>query len=137
MKIADLPSLNAVLNGISFTFLLLGFYYIKNDQRQKHKLMMICALISSALFLISYLVYHAHAGSVPYPYHDWSRLLYFIILVPHILLAAVMVPFILAAVIFALRGNFTRHVRLVRWVWPVWIYVSLSGVLIYLMLYKF
>lgn len=137
MKIADLPSLNAVLNGISFTFLLLGFYYIKNDQRQKHKLMMICALISSALFLISYLVYHAHAGSVPYPYHDWSRLLYFIILVPHILLAALMVPFIVAAVIFALRGNFTRHVRLVRWVWPVWIYVSLSGVLIYLMLYKF
>jgi uncharacterized membrane protein YozB (DUF420 family) len=96
---------------------------------------MLSALVSSALFLASYLIYHAQVGSVPYPHHDWSRPIYFTILIPHVILAAVMTPFIIAAVVFALRGQFERHKRIVRWLWPVWIFVSISGVVVYVMLY--
>jgi uncharacterized membrane protein YozB (DUF420 family) len=96
---------------------------------------MLSALVSSALFLASYLIYHAQVGSVPYPHHDWSRPIYFAILIPHVILAAVMTPFIIAAVVFALRGQFERHKRIVRWLWPVWIFVSISGVVVYVMLY--
>lgn len=93
------------------------------------------ALVSSTLFLISYLIYHYRAGSVPYPYHDWTRVLYFVILIPHVILAAVMVPFIIAAVYFAIRGRFDKHTRITRWLWPVWMFVSISGVIVYIMLY--
>ena len=96
---------------------------------------MIAAVVTSALFLGSYLVYHANVGSVPYPLHDWTRVLCFTILVPHILLAALMVPFIIAALYPAARGRFDRHARLTRWVWPVWMFVSVSGVTIYWLLY--
>jgi uncharacterized membrane protein YozB (DUF420 family) len=96
---------------------------------------MIAVVVTSALFLGSYLVYHANVGSVPYPLHDWTRVLYFTILVPHILLAALMVPFIIAALYPAARGRFDRHARLTRWVWPVWMFVSVSGVTIYWLLY--
>ena len=98
---------------------------------------MVSALISSAAFLICYLIYHAQVGSVPYPYYDWTRPVYFIILVPHIILAAIMSPFILLALWFALRNQFEKHRKIVRWLWPVWMYVSVSGVIIYLMLYVF
>lgn len=135
MKITDLSTLNAVLNAISALLLIIGYRYIKRGEQEKHKRFMIAALVSSALFLTSYLIYHYNVGSVPYPYHDWTRPVYFIILIPHVILAAVMTPFILIAVWFALRERFDRHRRLVRWVWPVWIYVSISGVIIYLMLY--
>ena len=136
MTFQDLPTLNAVLNTISSIFLIFGYVKIKQDKKKIHQKFMIAALISSGFFLVSYLIYHAAVGSVPYPYHDWTRALYFIILVPHILLAAVMSPFILIAVWHALNQNFEKHSRIVRWVWPVWIYVSVSGVIIYLMLYK-
>jgi len=81
------------------------------------------------------LVYHFKVGSVPYPYHDWTRTAYFAILIPHVILAAVMVPFIIVAVRYALKGRYDRHRKLVRWVWPVWMFVSISGVAVYLMLY--
>ena len=97
---------------------------------------MTAALASSTLFLISYLIYHYSAGSVPYPHHDWTRPLYFAILIPHVILATFMVPFILMAVRHAWQGRFDRHKRLTRWVWPVWMFVSVSGVAIYLMLYQ-
>ena len=97
---------------------------------------MTAALASSTLFLISYLIYHYSAGSVPYPHHDWTRPLYFAILIPHGILATFMVPFILMAVRHAWQGRFDRHKRLTRWVWPVWMFVSVSGVAIYLMLYQ-
>jgi len=135
MNVSDLSTVNAVLNTISAILLIIGYRYIKRGEQQKHKRCMIAALITSALFLTSYLIYHYNVGSVPYPYHDWTRPIYFIILIPHVILAAVMTPFILIAVWFALRGQFERHRKLVRWVWPVWIYVSISGVVIYLMLY--
>jgi uncharacterized membrane protein YozB (DUF420 family) len=96
---------------------------------------MIAALSVSALFLTCYLIYHAEVGSVPYPYHDWTRPLYFAILVPHVILAVLMVPFILITVWLAWRERFSTHRRLAKFVWPVWLFVSISGVVIYLMLY--
>ena len=137
MKVSNLPTLNAILNLISSFFLIIGYIKIKNGRRDIHKRFMIAALISSGIFFVSYLVYHSYVGSVPYPYHDWTRPFYYIILIPHIILAAIMSPFILIAVWQAWRESFETHRKIVRWLWPVWIYVSVSGVLIYLMLYIF
>ncbi|MBD3169904.1 MAG: DUF420 domain-containing protein [candidate division Zixibacteria bacterium] len=137
MNASYLPTLNAVLNSISFILLLIGYSYIRKGNPGAHKKLMLSALVSSAVFLTSYLIYHYNVGSVPYPYHDWTRPVYFIILVPHIILAALMTPFILVAVVYALRGNFQKHRKIARWVFPVWIFVSISGVIIYLMLYIF
>ncbi len=136
MSVTDLSSLNAILNGIATVFLVLGFIQIKKGNREKHKKFMIAALLTSALFLTSYLIYHYYVGSVPYPHYDWTRPVYFIILVPHIILAGIMTPFIIIAVAFALREKFDKHRKIVRWVWPVWMYVSVTGVIIYLMLYR-
>ena len=136
MSFSDLPTLNAILNSISALFLILGFRYIKKGDQQSHKKMMISALIVSALFLTSYVIYHYNIPSTPYPHHDWTRPVYFAILIPHIILAAIMGPFIIAAVIFAIKGKFETHKKIVKWIWPVWIFVSVSGVVIYLMLYK-
>jgi uncharacterized membrane protein YozB (DUF420 family) len=135
MNVTDLPTINASLNTLSTFFLLMGYIHIKKGHKETHKKFMVSALISSAVFLICYLIYHAQVGSVPYPHHDWTRPVYFAILIPHIILAAIMTPFILIAVWFAFREQFERHQKIVRWLWPVWIYVSVSGVVIYLMLY--
>ena len=136
MTAKDLPTLNAILNSISAGFLLYGFIQIKQGQREKHKRIMIAALATSALFFISYLIYHSKVGSVPYPHHDWTRPVYFVILIPHVVLAALMTPFILIAVWHAWHGHFEKHKRIVKWLWPVWIFVSVSGVVVYLMLYQ-
>jgi putative membrane protein len=132
-----LPTLNATLNFISAVLLTFGFVYIKRQQPRIHKKIMLTALVSSALFLISYLIYHANVGSVPYQHYDWTRPVYFTILIPHVILAGLMVPFILAAVWLALKGKFDKHKKLVKWVWPVWMFVSVSGIVIYLMLYHY
>ncbi|MCK6543581.1 DUF420 domain-containing protein [bacterium] len=137
MNAADLPFINAILNSVSTVFLTLGYIAIRKKDRVQHKRYMVTALISSALFLTCYLIYHYQVGSVPYPYYDWTRPVYFVILVPHIILAAIMSPFIISAVHYAWIGEFSKHKRLMRWVWPVWIFVSVSGVVIYLMLYRF
>lgn len=131
------PPLIALLNFISLFLLLWGRVKIKQGERDIHKRIMLSALTVSAIFLVVYLIYHARVGSVGYPLYDWTRTIYFIILIPHIILAGVMVPFILMVVGFALRGRFEAHRKLVRWVWPVWVYVSVSGVLVYLMLYLY
>lgn len=136
MTFTDLPALNAFLNLISSVLLTAGYVQIKKGNRVWHKKIMISALITSALFLTSYLVYHFQVGSVPYPYYDWTRTLYFVILIPHVILAALMTPFIIVAVWLALREQYERHKKLVRWIWPVWMFVSVSGVAIYLMLYR-
>ncbi len=130
-----LPSVNAVLNGISTMLLMAGFIKIRQGRPDVHKKIMLAALASSALFLTTYLIYHAEVGSVPFQRYDWTRPLYFTILIPHIILAALMVPFIIAAVWFALKQKFDKHRRLVRFVWPVWMFVSISGIIVYLMLY--
>jgi uncharacterized membrane protein YozB (DUF420 family) len=137
MNVQDLPTLNATLNLLSTFFLFLGYINIKQGKRDTHKKFMVSALVSSVLFLIFYSIYHYQVGSVPYPYHDWTRPLYFTILIPHIILAAIMSPFILIAFWYAFREHFEKHRKVVRWLWPVWMYVSISGVMIFLMLYVF
>ncbi len=136
MDYSILPSINAALNAISAILLTFGYVNIKRGHRDTHKKFMIAALISSALFLTTYLIYHNAVGSVPYPHHDWTRPLYFAILIPHVILAALMTPFIVIAVAHALNGRFEKHRRIVRWLWPVWMFVSVSGILVYVMLYQ-
>ncbi|MCY3762691.1 MAG: DUF420 domain-containing protein [Gemmatimonadetes bacterium] len=136
MTAADLPDLNAGLNTLSALFLGLGYFLIRRGRRRMHMRAMLAALFTSALFLCSYLFYHWTVGSVPYPHHDWTRWLYFAVLIPHAVLATVMVPFILLSLWHAYRRQFRRHARITRWVWPVWMYVSLSGVVVYAMLYR-
>ncbi len=135
MNATDLPGLNATLNFISTVFLTLGYVNVKRNRPDVHKTCMVAALISSGLFLISYVIYHYQVGSVPYPHFDWTRPVYFAILIPHIILAALMAPFIVAAVRFAIRGDFKKHTMITRFLWPVWMFVSLSGIVVYFMLY--
>lgn len=137
IALTDLPALNAILNSISTLLLFKGYLEIRKRRIEQHRKFMLGALASSAAFLISYLIYHAGVGSVPYPLQDWTRTLYFVILIPHVILAAVMVPFVLIMVWHALRKSFQKHRRLARWVWPVWMFVSISGVAVYLMLYQY
>lgn len=135
MSYSDLPTVNATLNFLSFVLLVGGYLQIKKGNRETHKRFMVGALVASALFFICYGIYHAEVGSVPYPYHDWTRPVYFAVLTPHVILAALNLPFIIWLVTLALRGRFDRHKRLARIVWPVWIFVSLSGIIVYAMLY--
>lgn len=135
MNLTDLPALNATLNSITAVLLLYGFILIKRKEIQKHKKVMLSALSTSILFLTSYLIYHFNVGSVPYPNHDWTRPLYFAILIPHTILATVMTPFIVIAVWRALHEDHEKHKKIVRWVWPVWMFVSVTGVIVYFMLY--
>ncbi|MBN1479924.1 DUF420 domain-containing protein [candidate division KSB1 bacterium] len=131
------PTLNAILNFCAMILLVLGFVNIKKRKIPDHKKFMLAALVISLLFLASYLYYHYHSGSTPYPHYDWTRILYFSILLPHIILAAVQTPFILYIVWQAWKGNFARHKKIAWWIWPVWMFVSISGVVVYLMLYQF
>lgn len=135
MNVRDLPTLNALLNLSSAILLLIGRAYIKRDQADRHKRFMLAAMVSSTLFLTSYLIYHGIVGSIPYPHYNWTRPLYFAILVPHIILAGIMVPFIIIALWFAFHRSFDKHKHLTVWVWPVWMFVSVSGIIVYLMLY--
>ena len=135
MNISSLSTINAILNTISSVLLIIGYTQIKKQQSDIHKKYMLSALAVSALFLISYLIYHYYVGSVPYPHYDWTRPVYFIILVPHIILAGLIAPFVLITVWLALRKKFETHRHLARWVFPIWLFVSISGVLVYLMLY--
>ena len=130
-----LPNVTASLNAISSILLVLGYLAIRKKRIRLHKTFMICALISSTLFLIVYITHHAMHGSTPYPFYDWTRSLYFVILIPHVILAIVMVPFILRGVWLAWAERFEVHAKLMRWVLPVWLYVSVTGVVVYLMLY--
>lgn len=135
MSASDLPTLNALLNSASAVLLTVGYRYIRRGDRRRHRNAMLGAAITSALFLTSYVAYHATAGSVPYPRQDWTRPVYFAVLAPHVVLAAVLVPFAVAALYLAGIRQYARHARLTRWVWPVWMFVSVSGVAVYLMLY--
>ena len=133
-----LPTLNAILNATSGVLLAFAWVAIKKQHNPaRHKKLMLTALAVSALFLTTYLIYHYFAGSVRYPIHDWTRTLYLAILVPHTILASLMVPFIIAAVWLALKGRFKAHVRITKVLWPVWMFVSVTGVLVYLMLYVY
>ncbi len=132
-----LPTIDAILNCISTIFLILGFIEIKKGNKETHKKYMISALISSALFLACYLVYHYYTGSKKFPDLGWIKILYFVILFPHIVLAALMVPMILMTFYHAFKGNFEKHMWWAKKTFPIWLYVSITGVIIYLMLYVF
>lgn len=136
MSITDLPALNASLNGLSFVLLSLGIIFIKQGRRDLHKKVMLAALTSSALFLISYLVYHANVLSKPFEGQGPIRYVYFTILITHIVLAAVIVPLVIMTTVRALRENFTSHRAIAKITFPLWMYVSVTGVVIYVMLYQ-
>ena len=130
-----LPTLNAVLNATSGILLTIGYVFIRRRNVQAHRACMIAALVSSSLFLISYLFYHYHAGTTRFAGAGAARAIYFVILTTHTILAAVIVPFVLVTVTRALRGRFDRHRSVARWTLPMWLYVSVTGVIVYLMLY--
>ena len=136
MTISYLPSLNAILNATSALLLIAGFIFIKRKEIHRHKLCMVSAFVCSTVFLISYLIYHYHIGSKSFPGQGWVRPLYFSILISHTTLAVVAVPLVLRTLYLALRGRFAAHERLARWTLPLWLYVSVTGVVVYLMLYQ-
>ncbi|QSR88458.1 DUF420 domain-containing protein [Methylacidiphilum caldifontis] len=135
MSIKDFPAINASLNALTFLFLLLGYIAIKQGKKDAHKLCMITAFTLSMAFLACYLTYHYFHGATPFPRHDWSRPLYFTILTSHTILAIINLPAIFLALYFAFRNQFDRHTRITRLLWPSWAYVSITGVLVYFMLY--
>jgi uncharacterized membrane protein YozB (DUF420 family) len=136
VTIADLPTLNAALNATAAVLLAIGWVLIRRRRFRAHRAVMLAAFGVSTLFLISYVIYHANAGSRPFPGQGTIRGVYFFILITHIVLAAAIVPMALLTLSRGLREQFDRHVPLARWTLPVWLYVSVTGVLVYLMLYQ-
>ena len=136
LTLNDLPALNAILNGTSAVLLVCGYVLIRSGRDRAHKRFMLAALTSSALFLTSYVIYHANTGSRPFPGQGPIRVIYFAILITHVVLAAAIVPLALITATRGLRSQFDRHVRIARWTLPLWLYVSVTGVVIYLMLYR-
>jgi uncharacterized membrane protein YozB (DUF420 family) len=134
--VGALPALNALLNGASAALLACGWVAIRRRRIAVHRACMLGACTVSALFLLSYIAYHYLAGSRPFGGQGWIRAVYFPILVSHIILAAAMVPFVLTTLYRALSGQFVRHVVIARRTLPVWLYVSVTGVIVYLLLYR-
>lgn len=134
--VTDLPALNATLNAISTVLLVTGYVFIRRGDRRKHKACMIAALVMSALFLTSYVIYHAQVGSVPFKGTGWIRTVYFAVLIPHVILAAAIVPPVLITASRGLSAKYDKHRRIARWTLPLWLYVSVTGVIVYLMLYQ-
>jgi uncharacterized membrane protein YozB (DUF420 family) len=133
---AALPAVNASLNALSTVWLVTGWFFIRRREIERHRFCMLAAFVTSTLFLTSYLVYHANVGSVPFRGQGAIRTIYFAILVSHIVLAAVILPLALMTLSRALTRRFDRHRRIARWTLPIWLYVSVTGVVIYLMLYQ-
>ncbi len=135
------PAIHAILNGTAFIFLVWAWMAIKGRgweaargrDEVRHRNLMIAALTTSTVFLVSYLDYHARVGHVPFWGDGWLKVVYFVILIPHVILAAAMVPMIAVTVIAAFRDRRETHMRWARWTWPIWVYVSVTGVVIYVM----
>ena len=151
LEISNLPTVNATLNTISGILLTIGYVQIRQLRRSRdhnhrdgvppskitaHKNCMLAAFGVSVLFLVSYVIYHYHAGSKPFTKQGWIRPVYFTILISHIILAFVIVPLALRTLYLALRGRFEKHRRIAKITFPIWLYVSVTGVIIYLMLYQ-
>ncbi len=135
MTIQELPTLNATLNGVAATLLFIGYVAIKKNKRDLHRNLMVAALTVSAAFLTSYLIYHYHVPSKKFPDIGFIKTVYLLILIPHIILAAGMVPMILKTFWHAYRQEWEKHKKIARITFPIWMYVSVTGVIIYLMLY--
>lgn len=132
-----LPTVNALLNGTSAVLLLTGFYFIRRRRVTAHKICMLSAFVTSIVFLLSYLTLRYFAGFTPFAGQGWVRPVYFTILISHTILAATIPPLALTLLYRAFREQFAKHRRLARWTLPVWFYVSVTGVIVYLMLYQF
>lgn len=130
------PALNASLNGASALLIVTGHSFIRRGKVQLHRACMLAAVGTSTVFLTCYLYYHAHVGSVHFPGQGWARGLYFTILISHTILAAAVPVLVVLALVFAFRRKFERHRRIARWTYPIWLYVSVTGVIVYLMLYQ-
>lgn len=136
MTVSDLPALNATLNATCAILLLTGWILIKRGRRTMHRNVMIAAFCTSVVFLISYLTYHAQVGSVRFTKQGPIRAVYFSILLTHTILAATIVPLVLVTLSRGLSAKYDRHRRIARWTLPLWLYVSVTGVIVYVMLYR-
>jgi len=136
MQVTDLPALNASLNALATVLLTCGWFFIRRGDVAKHRACMIGALATSVAFLTSYVIYHYHAGSKPFPHEGPIRVVYFAILITHVILAAAIVVPVLLTASRALRSQFDRHRAIARWTLPLWLYVSVTGVIVYWMLYR-
>ena len=136
LEISNLPTVNATLNTISGVLLTIGYVQIRQRKIAAHKTCMLAAFGVSVLFLVCYVIYHYHAGSKPFTKHGWIRPVYFTILISHIIFAFVIVPLALRTLYLAWRERFEKHRRIAKITFPIWLYVSVTGVIIYLMLYQ-
>ena len=137
MNLHDLPACNATFNGLAGVFLAFGYRFIKRGNKVAHRNCMIAAVCSSALFLAGYLTYHFTVkGITRFLEPAWFRPIYLTILLTHLVLAVVIVPLIITTLFFAAKGRFESHRKIARWTWPMWMYVSVTGVIIYLLLYQ-
>jgi len=136
MTLTDLPPVNASLNALSALFLTLGFVFIKKGRKNAHRNCMVAAFVTSTIFLVCYLVYHFHAGRTVFREPAWMRPIYLTLLLTHTVLAVVIVPLVLLTLHRAIKERFELHKKIARWTWPIWMYVSVTGVVIYLLLYQ-
>ncbi|MBI5473416.1 MAG: DUF420 domain-containing protein [Ignavibacteriae bacterium] len=136
MAFTDLPFVNAILNTTSSLLLITGYYFIRQNRKLHHKKVMIAAMITSSLFLLSYLIYHYEVGSVKFAGQGTARTIYFIVLISHTILAVAVPPLAIITLVRGLRERFDRHRRIARWTLPIWLYVSVTGVIVYVMLYR-
>ena len=136
MTVHDLPAVNATLNAVSGILLLVGYLLIRARRVEQHRRCMIAAFVASTLFLICYVVYHAQVGSVPFARQGFVRPLYFTILVTHVTLAVAVPPLAIVTLSRGLKGRFATHRAIARWTLPIWLYVSVTGVLVYVLLYQ-
>jgi putative membrane protein len=136
VTVHDLPAVNASLNALSGVLLLTGYAMIRTRRIQQHRRCMIAAFATSSVFLVCYIVYHAQVGSVPFMREGFVRTLYFTILVTHVTLAATILPLALVTLSRGLKGRYPQHIRIARWTFPIWLYVSITGVLVYVLLYQ-
>jgi putative membrane protein len=134
--VTDLATVNAGLNATAAVLIGAGFYFIRQKNIAAHKACMIAAMVVSAVFLASYLIYHYNVGSVRFTKQGWIRYVYFPLLLTHTVLAVVVLPMVLRTFFLGWKSRFTSHVRIAKWTFPVWMYVSVTGVIVYLMLYR-
>jgi putative membrane protein len=136
LRISDLPAVNASLNAISTIFISAGWYFIRRNFWQRHVACMITAIISSTLFLIGYVTYHAQVGEKSSGYRGWLAAIYFPVLASHVLLAFVTLPLVILTLVPVFQRRWDKHRRIGKWTMPIWLYVSVTGVLVYLVLYR-
>jgi putative membrane protein len=136
VTVHDLPAINASLNALSGILLLVGFTLIRSRRIESHRKVMIAAFVTSSLFLVCYLVYHAQVGSVRFTRQGFVRPLYYTILITHVSLAFLVVPLAVVTLSRGLKTRYRQHRRIARWTFPIWLYVSVTGVLVYVLLYQ-